>query len=206
MIVSLFDRSQNVLEPWARAGYSVRSYDIEPCEREMPLGPHTQCNVLDIVSLPPETRFVVAFPPCTHVAVSGARYWKSKGPNAVVQFLALWTKARSLSDGIPSVFENPIGRASRLTGDAWSVVVNPWEFSALSGPEDHYTKATCLWLFHGARAPMKAPGNFPLRKDYIHRIPPSSRRAYLRSVTPLGFSRGLFYGNISALRGPREDS
>lgn len=90
---------------------------------------------------------VCAFPPCTHLALSGARYWASKaGSGDVLSAMALLTRCAKLAAGsrVAGVVENPRGLASRVLGCA-SLECHPWEFA--SGPDEHRMKRTALWLY-----------------------------------------------------------
>lgn len=94
----------------------------------------------------------IAFPPCTHLAVSGAKHFEKKRADgrqqsAIKFFTDLWNLSREL---VPKVcFENPIGIMSGIIGRP-TQIIQPWYFG------DSYQKTTCLWLqglpplFHAA--------------------------------------------------------
>lgn len=117
----------------ARGHYAV-SCDVLPTESP---GEHYQGDVRDLLDLPWD--MLIAFPPCTHLAVSGARYFAEKRADgrqgAAIEFFL------SLSNApIPRVaIENPIGIMSRRFRKP-DQIVQPWQFGHAE------SKATCLWL------------------------------------------------------------
>lgn len=75
IVVSLFDHTGNMVKPWAVAGFLCYCVDLRH-----PAGENRQGNIIQVGAnvrewLPPyaKIRVLFAFPPCTHVAVSGAR-------------------------------------------------------------------------------------------------------------------------------------
>lgn len=99
---------------------------------------HLQTDVTELLKL--KWDMVLAFPPCTHLAVSGAAWFKEKqrdgrqymGIGFFLQFTAL--------DHIPMVaIENPIGIMSNYYRKP-DQIIQPWQFG------DPYEKSTCLWL------------------------------------------------------------
>ena len=99
---------------------------------------HLQTDVTELLKM--KWDMVLAFPPCTHLAVSGAAWFKEKqrdgrqqmGIGFFLQFTAL--------DNIPKVvIENPIGIMSNLYRKP-DQIIQPWQFG------DNYSKSTCLWL------------------------------------------------------------
>lgn len=195
-IVSLYDRSMNAVEPWAKAGFECVCYDIAGPMREPPLGvKHIQCDITTLETIG-KCDFVVAFPPCTHLARSGARHWKAKGDNAVSEAMDTVNAAIRLAGDVPMILENPLGRLDTL----WkphSVVVNPWYFD-IDGTE-LFTKRTCLWLENGAYAPVKTVNEIQsLNTDYICPIDKRERGA-IASITPVGMSLAIFKANGARL-------
>lgn len=193
-IVSLCDHTHTALYPWRDAGWDTVAVDLEP-----PLTPgdgvtHWQTDVCTIPALPETTAFVLAWPPCTHLARSGARWWAAKGPEALAQALAVVNACRTLAYGRPWILENPVGRLSTLWRKP-DVVVDPWQFAYLSGPEDAYTKKTCLWLGGGANPPVPGAWDGPIDTKRIHYAAPGPRRGLIRSATPLGLARAIFNAN-----------
>jgi hypothetical protein len=146
---------------------------------------------------PGEFDVVFAFPPCTHLAGSGARWWKSKGPEALAEALDLVAHTRRIIEesGAPVwMIENPVGRLATHWRKP-DYYFNPCEFGGyLDPPGDAYTKRTCLWTSPEFVMPDPRPVP-PVDGSRMHRIPPGPNRANLRSATPMGFARAVFEAN-----------
>ncbi len=127
-------------------------------------------------------------PPCTHLASSGARWWEGKGPQALLDSLALVDAClRIITVHRPLwwALENPIGRLTRYLGEP-RLSFDPSDYG------DPYTKRTLLW------GEFKSPAKRPVEAvdgSRMHRLSPSPERAALRSVTPAGFARAFFEAN-----------
>ncbi len=121
-----------VWDEFIRAGCNAVSCDLLPTERP---GPHYQGNVFDI--LRDGWDLMIAFPPCTHISVSGARhFWRKEKEQAE----ALSFFRRLLDAPVPRIcIENPVGVASSKICRP-SQIVHPWQFG------DEAEKTTCLWL------------------------------------------------------------
>ena len=200
--VSLFDSSAVMLEPWSAAGHQCWAVDIAH-----PRGHTFRDDGINLVGhdlstpwLPPFDRseivFMAAFPPCDHLAVSGARWFKGKGLRALASSIELFATAAELCEwsGARYMIENPVSTIStywRKPDHAFS----PHQYAGWE-PSDNYTKKTCLWTGGG----VVMPEPFPLEgagepDDRIHKMPPSPRRAAMRSQTPRGFARAAFRAN-----------
>jgi hypothetical protein len=154
----------------------------------------------------PETPvvFVAGFPPCTDVAVSGARWFKHKAKadkhfQAKAALVAEQCRMVGLLSGAPWFFENPVSVFSGIFGKP-SHTFNPYDYTGHE-PADNYTKKTCLWAGGGFVMPpplrdmsLGAPDN------RIHAAPPSADRANFRSATAMGFARAVFKSNAPHLR------
>lgn len=194
-ILSLFDYSGRWSSPYKEAGYDVYQVDIK-------LG-------LDILSLEPRdlpfdsVYGILAAPPCTDFAGSGAQYWKVKDADGRTEAsLALIDKTLSLVEYYKPVFwalENPVGRLPTLRsvlGKPW--YFNPVEYSGwLEGEESDrecYTKRTGIWgIFN---KPDKKPREVIKGCNPIMSLGGKSERTKeLRSMTPLGFSKAFFLAN-----------
>lgn len=184
-IISLCDRTGVWSGPYARAGYTVRRYDL------------TEGHDVRLLEAPQgEVWGIIAQPPCTHLAGSGARWWEAKGEEALLEALAVVDAClRLVAVCQPRwwVLENPVGRLSRYLG-APAMTFNPNEYAGwASEPESEaYTKRTCLW--GSFRAPQKRHRPAVLG-SLMHRLPPSEDRASIRSITPSGFARAFFEAN-----------
>ncbi len=86
--MSLCDHSHAALYPWRDVGYTCTAVDIQENIKHGDGIEHVVCDVREYV-MPCDTVFVMAWPPCTHLAVSGARWWKDKGDAALSLALEL---------------------------------------------------------------------------------------------------------------------
>lgn len=176
-ILSLFDYSGSWSLPYRRAGYDVVQIDIKHGE-----------DVRLLKKLDKPVYGVLAAPPCTHLASSGARWWRDKGDKALLDSLALVDAAMRIIMVHQPVFwciENPVGRLVHYLGEP-VYSFDPCDFG------DAYTKRTLLW--GEFNAPVKRPV-FPRMGSYMHTLPQSPERAALRSITPPGFARAFFEAN-----------
>lgn len=121
-----------VREAFREKGHEAWSCDLKPSE--IP-GPHYQEDVLNVLNYGWD--LMIAHPPCTHLAVSGARWFKEKEKEqaeAVSFFMAL------ADADIPQIcVENPVSIMSSLWRKP-DQIIHPWMFG------DSYSKSTCLWL------------------------------------------------------------
>jgi hypothetical protein len=148
--------------------------------------------------LPPPRRYAIvfAFPPCTHLAVSGARWFRSRGVGGLTEALEIVEACRRICEwsAAPWMIENPLS----TLGSYWrrpDFTFHPHEFGGLpGGGGDDYRKRTCLWTGGGFRLPQKQPID-AFRPLYIHNLPPSHDRSDRRSITPPGFARAVFEAN-----------
>lgn len=166
-----------VRDAFAARGHDAMSCDLLPTERP---GPHYQGDVREVLSACWD--FMIAHPPCTDLAVSGARHFEEKrmdGRQAKsVAFFMELAKAT-----IPRiVIENPVCIMSRLYREP-DQIIQPWMFG------HGETKATCLWL---KNVPKLQPTNVVEgRDDRIHKMPPSPERWKLRSETYAGVAEAM---------------
>jgi len=184
--------------PWAEAGFLCYCVDIQH-----PPGEHRIGNIVRVGAdvrewLPPfgPVKILFAFPPCTHVAVSGARWFRDKGLEGLIRSLELFDAAVRLAEWAkaPYMIENPVSTISTYWRKP-NYTFHPCDYGKyLSPPGDAYTKRTCLWTGNGFKMP-KARRIAPTEGSRMHTLPPSSQRAMLRSVTPLGFARAVFHAN-----------
>jgi hypothetical protein len=153
------------------------SCDLLPTESP---GPHYQGDVRDVLDYPWD--LMIAHPPCTDLAVSGARHFDEKRMNgrqqASVSFFMKLAKVN-----IPRIaIENPVCVMSSL----WKKpdqIIQPWMFG------HGETKATCLWL---KNLPKLQPTNIVEgREPRIHKMPPSAERWKLRSETYEGIAEAM---------------
>lgn len=172
-----------VRDAFTAKGHDAISCDLLPSDAQ---GKHYQGNVLDII----EDGFdlMIAHPPCTHLAVSGARWFKDKLDE---QAEALEFVRILLGSTIPKIaLENPISIISSRIRKP-DQIIQPWMFGH---PE---TKATCIWL---KGLPKLVPTDnvyqemllLPAReRNRIHHLPPSVDRWKLRSTTYGGIANAM---------------
>lgn len=168
--------SGRVRDAFRALGHDAWSCDLEATE--VP-GPHYQGDVRDLLE-PGRWDLMVAHPPCTHLAVSGARWWAGREAEQA----AALAFARELLDApVPRIaLENPVGRISTAIRRP-DQIVQPWQFG------EGETKATCLWL---AGLPPLRPTNVVEGRDpRIHRMPGGPAQARNRSRTYRGIAAAM---------------
>jgi hypothetical protein len=123
---------------------------------------------------------LICFPPCTHVCVSGARWWPQK---VVLQRQALELMRDLMESPIERIaMENPIGAFSTYWRKP-DQIIQPWQFG------HGETKATCLWL---KNLPKLIPTNVVAgREARVHRMAPGKNRARDRSETYQGIADAM---------------
>ena len=123
-----------VREAFVKRGHDAWSCDLLPTE--IP-GNHIQGDVLEILN--DGWDLMIAHPPCTHLAVSGAKHFAKKiADGRQQQGIDLFMSFTNTN--IPKVaIENPIGIMSRHYRKP-DQIIHPWQFG------DEFEKSTCLWL------------------------------------------------------------
>ena len=173
-----------VRDAFIAAGHDAMSCDLLPTDSP---GPHHQGDVLEI--LDQGWDLMIAHPPCQHLSVSGARWFKQKQADGRQQqgidfFMAL------INAPIPMIaVENPISIMSTKYRKP-NQIVQPWQHG------HGETKATCLWL---KGLPNLEPTQIVEgREPRIHRIAPSPDRWKKRSLTYAGIAKAMAeqWGNI----------
>lgn len=167
--------SGRVRDAFIARGHDALSCDLLPTEVA---GPHYQGDVFDVIG--DGWDLLIAHPPCTHLAVSGARWFKDK---QVEQAEALEFVRRLLSAPVPRIaLENPVSIISSRIRKP-DQVIQPWQFG------HGETKATCLWL---KGLPKLTPTDVvPGRDNRIHRMPPGPDRWKERSRTYTGIAAAM---------------
>jgi hypothetical protein len=167
--------SGRIRDALIRRGHDAMSCDLLPSETP---GPHIQGDVLEVLG--DGWDLAVFHPPCTHLAVSGARYFYRKQKE---QAEALEFVRRLLAAPIPRIaLENPISIISSRIRKP-DQIIQPWQFG------HGETKATCLWL---KNLPKLVPTNVVEgREARVHRMPPSPDRWKERSRTYLGVAEAI---------------
>lgn len=182
------EESQAVTIELRRMGIEAHSCDLQPASGSHPEW-HIQTDVLNILNAP-VWDMVIAFPPCTHLAVSGARWFAEKRA-AGLQQAAVGFFMAFVNCAAPRVaIENPVGVMSTLYRKP-DQVIQPYQFGHTE------TKATCLWLKNLPRLRptldvREQMASLPAReRNRVHYMPPSAQRAALRSKTYTGIARAM---------------
>jgi hypothetical protein len=211
-VLSLCDRTSNMVQPWAAAGFECFCIDTRH-----PQGEHRRGNITFIGAdlrewLPPPRRYAIvfAFPPCTHTArtlggasgaipepASGTRWFRTKGLGGLTEALEVVEACRRICEWsrAPWMIEAPVS----TLGSDWrepDFTFHPHQFGGWPrGEGGDYSKRTYLWTGGGFRLPQQRP--IPeFRPLYIHNLPLSDERGDLRSITPPGFARAVFEANL----------
>jgi site-specific DNA-cytosine methylase len=173
------EESQEVTKRLRGKGFLAYSNDIIECSGGRPEW-HIQEDLLDIIDEGWDA--IIAFPPCTDLAVSGARHFERKRKDGSQQrsidFFMLIANAVCPFIAI----ENPIG----IMSTKWrkpDQIIQPWQFG------HGETKATCLWL-RGFK-PLIPTDIVEGREQKIWKMPPSKDRAKLRSKTYPGIAQAM---------------
>lgn len=210
-VLSLCDLTGNFVKPWLDAGYSAILVDPQHGTNSYTPtaagGSVTRlaCTVEGampfLATFVGDIDFVAAFPPCTDMAVSGARWFEAKrkvDPYFQAKAVAVAEQCRTIGrlSGAPWLVENPVSILSSVFGKP-DHIFSPHEYTGWEAG-DNYTKKTCLWTGGGFVMPE------PLRDttlgepdDRIHKAPPGPERANFRSATPMGFARAVFDSNVT---------
>lgn len=169
--------SGRVRNAFEALGHYAMSCDLLPSETP---GNHYQGDVFDVID--DCWDLMIAHPPCTHLAVSGARHFVAKIADGRQQ-AALDFVQRLLDADIPKIcLENPVSIISTRIRKP-SQVIQPWMFG------HGETKATCLWL---KGLPKLYPtNNVSGRKPAVHYMPPSPDRWKNRSRTYQGIADAM---------------
>lgn len=177
-------------DAFAALGHNAWSCDLKPSRRR---GQHWQGSWHDV-----QWDFFdigIMHPECTHLAVSGARWFAEKRADgrqqaAIAEFMYL-----AEAPVYASCVEQPVSIMSRLYRKP-DQIVQPWQFG-------HYeTKATCYWLknlpllvptYRTAEECREALGLPAGMKPQarIHKMPPGPKRAEMRSESYAGIARAM---------------
>jgi hypothetical protein len=177
--------SGTVRDEFIALGHEAMSCDLLPTDAP---GPHYQGDVRDVLDYPWD--LMIAHPPCTDLAVSGAAWFADKRmrgkQQASASFFLMLTKA-----DIPHIaIENPVCVMSSLWRKP-DQIIHPWMFGH---PEQ---KATCLWL---KNLPLLTETNnvkeemlkLPVKeRQRLHFLPPSEDRWKIRSQTFKGVAKAM---------------
>lgn len=210
VIISLCDLTGEMVKPWIDGGYDALLVDPQHGKysndgriERLP------CTVLEASAHIGEIIrgrrivFVSGFPPCTDVAVSGARWFSAKAAadkhfQAKAALVAEQCRMVGQLSGAPWIFENPVSVFSSIFGPPQHTF-HPYHFTGHC-EADNYTKQTCLWAGGGFVMPDAFQSGSGKPDDRIHKAPPGPERANFRSATPCGFAEAVFLANAPHLR------
>lgn len=189
------EESQAVTIELRRLGHEAYSCDIIPCSGGHPEW-HIMQNVLPLLngncsfktmdgtehSIETRWDMIIAFPPCTHLAVSGAKWFAAKRADgrqqAAIDFFMQFANA----DCSKIAIENPVGIMSTYYRKP-DQIIQPWQFG------HGETKKTCLWL--KGLPPLISTEIVEGREQRIWKMPPSEDRAKNRAKTFPGIARAM---------------
>lgn len=167
--------SGTVRDAFRALGHDAMSCDLLPSERP---GPHYQGDVRDVLGAGWD--LMVAHPPCTHLAVSGARWFAAK---RCEQEEALAFVRLLLDAPIPRIaLENPVSVISSRIRKP-DQTIQPWQFG------HGETKATCLWLT--GLPPLVPTDIVEGREARVWKMGPSPERWRERSRTFPGIAAAM---------------
>lgn len=188
-VAVLCEYSGIVRDAFIRAGHDALSYDILPTESTESYGKHICCDIMDI-ERDTWSRYdlIIAHPPCTHLSVSGARWFKDKKKDqkeAIEFFMYIWNLPVK-----KMCIENPVGIMSTHFRKP-DQYIQPWQFG------HGETKKTGLWL---RGLPLLKPSNIVEgRENRIHMMSPGPNRGKERSRFYIGIAEAMAkqWGNIN---------
>ncbi len=169
-----------VRDAFRARGHEAWSCDLLPCEK----GPmfHFQQDVMSILDDPRVGIFdlMIAHPPCTHLSVSGARWFRKK---TIEQLEALaFVKALMAAPIKRIAIENPVSIISSRIRKP-DQIIQPFNFG------DPFRKTTCLWLKNLPK--LKYTSNLTTGEQKCWKEPPSPDRWKARSRTYPGFAEAM---------------
>ena len=181
------EESQAVTKEFRKLGHEAYSCDVIECSGGHPEW-HLQQDVTEL--LEKEWDMIIAFPPCTHLAVSGAAWFEEKRKDGRQQegidFFMKFANAKCER----VMIENPVG----IMSTQWrkpDQIVQPYEFGHME------QKKTCLWL----KGLPKLVGTDNVKdemmklskkeRERIHYLSPGPERAKLRSKTFPGIAKAM---------------
>jgi site-specific DNA-cytosine methylase len=186
------EESQAVTTELLKLGHDAYSCDVLECSGNFPER-HLQQDVLPL--LKEKWDMIIAFPPCTHLAVSGARWFAEKRKDGRQQqgidFFMLFANCSCEKVAI----ENPVGVMSTYWRKP-DQIIQPFEYG------DEVSKKTCLWL---KGLPRLAPTKIVRKGEYVkfrkgktmskwyvdtYNLPPKER-AKVRSRTFPGIAKAM---------------
>ena len=178
------EESGIVRDAFLQRGHNAISCDLVSSSAA---GPHIIGDALDAIASQ-QFDLLIAFPPCTHLASSGARWFPAKRADGRQQDAIQFIRAL-MAANIPQIaIENPVGVISTQIQRP-SQIIQPWQFG------EDASKKTCLWL---QGLPLLTPTNIITKLRYANQTPsgqnrlgPSPTRAAERSRTYQGIADAM---------------
>ena len=189
------EESQEVCKAFRARGHEAFSCDIQVCSGGHPEW-HIQGNVLHVLNgrtffttmdaklheIEDSWDLIIAHPPCTDLAVSGARHFERKRADGSQQrsidFFMQFTDIECEKVAI----ENPVGIMSSIYRKP-DQIIQPWQFG------HGETKATCLWL---KGLPLLKPTEIVEGRDHrVWLMSPGPNRPKMRSKTFPGIAKAM---------------
>lgn len=224
----LFDGSGIMGEPWALNGHKVVCFNADGGDHGSYAEVRSSNPNIEFIDQWIDTDFaekaiagvfgapdiIIAFPPCTHLAVSGTRHFASKAKkdplfqiNAVCTVKIAYQIASAFN--VPYMIENPVGVIPRLWRK-WDAIFDPFDYGGYLPENDEnpfypeyitardaYPKKTCLWVGEGFIIPEKKP--VPVDDGYSIQFKKlggkSEKTKMIRSLTPRGFAMAVYEAN-----------
>lgn len=189
------EESQAVTKEFRRLGHEAYSCDVQECSGGHPEW-HIQYDCLALINgncifttadrqrhmILGRWDMILAFPPCTDLAVSGAKWFAEKRADGRQQKSIDFFMRFVNADCERIAIENPIGIMSRMYRKP-DQIIQPWQFG------HGETKATCLWLKGLPKlTPTEIVGG---REQRVWKMPPGPERAKMRSKTFPGIARAM---------------
>lgn len=169
--------SGRVRDAFTLMGHDAVSCDLLPSEST---GAHIQGDITPLLAK--KWDMIIAFPPCTHLASSGARWFEEKRADGRQKAAIDFFMSIANADCQKIAIENPVGIMSSMWRKP-DQIIHPWQFG------HGETKRTCLWL---KGLPPLTPTNIVGgREQRIWKMPPSPDRAKKRSLTYLGIANAM---------------
>lgn len=223
VVISLCDKTGNMVRPWAEAGYICICVDVQHSIRATKAGRHrverfpsggeihyvhgdarswTPLHFCENFFSLYRIVFVACFPVCTDMAGSGAQDYSNKrgrplkGIPMLADGLLLVNACEQAAawSGAPYCLENPVGVIPTHHRKP-DYYFQPWNYG------DLWTKETCLWTGNGFVMPKFIYDKEP--EGVIEKIwmaSPGDGRADLRSETPVNFARAVFESNRTGIK------
>lgn len=181
------EESQAVMKAFRNKGHDAWSCDLEESSGGMPQY-HLHCDVTSVLN--EDWDMIIAFPPCTHLASSGARWFKEKIKDGrqkqAIDFFMLFANHNCKKIAI----ENPVGIMSTIWRKP-DQIIHPWQFGHAE------QKTTCLWL-KGLPLLKETKTVYDEmmqlsknQRERLHYLPPGTERAKIRSKTFQGVAEAM---------------